>query len=234
MIKGQIQRLEEWSGQKLGFDPVSYLNTSTSILRDIEAAVAGVPFFKKKHFKSVEELGTYRLVLYCIVRLFRPQVFIETGVLHGLTSLFLLQALSDNSHGKLVSVDLPSYFETGPANLDGFKDTLPPGKEPGWVIPERLHGFWDLRVGSSQEHLLQIAQESCGKSTIFLHDSDHSHNNMMWEFGCAWSNIDTLQMIIADNVDFNTAFFDFACSVRRFPLTFLDSDGTLRFGIIPK
>ncbi|MDQ7834258.1 MAG: class I SAM-dependent methyltransferase [Humidesulfovibrio sp.] len=234
MIHEQVHKLEQWSGNNLGFDPVRHLNESTRLLQDIGTAVADVPFFIKKKFASVEELGTYRLVLYCMVRLFKPAVFIETGVLHGLTSMFILQALSENQHGKLISIDLPSYFETGPSNQDGFTDTLPPGLEPGWIIPERMRTIWDLRLGSSREQLPGVVQECAGKSTIFLHDSDHTSENMLWEFECTWTGLDALQMIVSDNVNVNTAFFDFAYKVDRIALAFPDTDGTLRFGIIPR
>lgn len=234
MIQGQVSKLEKWCGNELGFDPVRHIDENTLLLKDIEAAVADVSFFRKKKFVSSAELGTYRVVLYALIRLMKPDVFIETGVLHGLTSMFLLQALADNGHGKLVSIDLPSYFESGPSNEDGFDDTLPPGKEPGWIIPERLHSRWDLRIGSSQEHLPGIGAECAGKSTIFLHDSDHTMENMLWELDCAWNGLDSLQMLVADNIDFNTAFFDFAYQVHEMPYTFLDTSGTLRFGIIRK
>lgn len=234
IIRAQVRKLESWCGLTLGFDPLEHLERNTAVLGDIERAVADVPFFRKKRFASVAELGAYRVVLYCLIRLLRPRVFIETGVLHGLTSLFLLQALADNGGGRLVSVDLPSYFETGPANQDGFTDTLPPQAGPGWVVPQRLRGQWDLRLGSSRELLPGIVAACAGEPAIFLHDSDHTHENMHWELSHAWQGLDGLQVIVADNVDFNTAFFDFAHAAGRPPMTFLDTDGRLRFGMLEK
>jgi hypothetical protein len=232
IIRAQVRKLERWIGLDLGFDPIAHLDAETTVLADIEDAVADEPFFRTKRFGSVEELGAYRIVMYCLIRLLRPQVFVETGVLHGLTSLFLLQALSENGCGRLVSVDLPSFFETGPANQDGFTDTLPPDRQPGWVVPQRLHGLWDLRLGSSRDILPEVAEECSGQSVVFLHDSDHTHENMTWELAFAWEHFHGLQMAVADNVDFNTAFFDFTHSLGRPPMTFLDTDGRLRFGMV--
>ena len=53
-----------------------------------------------------------------------------------------LYALHRKRSGTLISIDLPSYFETGPANRDGFDDTLPPEKEPGalgLLLPDSEH-----------------------------------------------------------------------------------------------
>jgi hypothetical protein len=55
---------------------------------------------------------------------------------------------------------------------------------------------------------------------------------MTWELAFAWEHFHGLQMAVADNVDFNTAFFDFTHSLGRPPMTFLDTDGRLRFGMV--
>jgi len=66
-----------------------------------------------------------------LTRLIKPNFFIETGVLHGLTSSFILEAIAKNERGKLLSIDYPSYFNQVPVNDDGYYDNLSKGKEPG-------------------------------------------------------------------------------------------------------
>src|SRR6266403_4839363 len=46
--------------------------------------------------------------LYVICRALEPEVVIETGVASGLSSAYILKALSDNVRGRLYSVDLPN------------------------------------------------------------------------------------------------------------------------------
>lgn len=60
------------------------LTASREILEPLEAAVASVDFFRTKRWESPLELGLYRSVLYLLLRALKPDVVIETGVLHGL------------------------------------------------------------------------------------------------------------------------------------------------------
>jgi hypothetical protein len=43
---------------------------------------------------------------------------------------------------------------------------------------------------------------------IFFHDSDHSYENMLFEFNWAWENLKA-EVIISDDIDGNDAFYDF-------------------------
>jgi hypothetical protein len=50
-----------------------------------------------------------RLILYSIVRAYKPEIVVETGVAHGVTSAFLLCAMHENRKGHLYSIDLPPW-----------------------------------------------------------------------------------------------------------------------------
>ncbi len=119
---------------------------ASELPRRFEAIVAGEPAFATKRFDSIWRLRLYRIWVYCLVRALRPRVFVETGVLHGMLSAFVLEALARNGEGRLVSIDLPSYAESGPANVDGYTATLPPGREPGWLVPEALRERYADRI----------------------------------------------------------------------------------------
>ena len=47
---------------------------------------------------------------------------------------------------------------------------------------------------------------------MFFHDSEHSYENMMFEFTTAWPYIVKRGIIIADDVNRNNAFDEFADS----------------------
>lgn len=49
------------------------------------------------------------LILYTIVRAYKPEIVVETGVAHGVTSAFMLCAMHENNKGHLYSIDLPPY-----------------------------------------------------------------------------------------------------------------------------
>ena len=171
----------------------------------------------------------------------KPNFFIETGVLHGLTSSFILEVFSKKPERKLLSIDYPSYFKQVPANQDGHYDSLPKDKEPGWLIPQNLVKNWEILLGKSSELLPKVLKKS-EKIDIFLHDSEHTYDTMFLEFNLVWTRLRKGGLLIADNIIDNTAFFDFCNKVSISPLIYSDLyyhiDTTLplpiRFGIIQK
>ena len=69
---------------------------------------------------------------YVICRALRPRVVVETGVGSGVTTSFILQALSANGEGHLWSIDLP------PIGAEQFA---------GSFVPQPLKNRWTLLVG---------------------------------------------------------------------------------------
>ncbi len=187
------------------------------VLDKIEHAVQDVDFFRTKHWESVFELGLYRIANYVLVRAWKPRVFLETGVLHGLTTSFILDAFARNGSGTLVSIDLPSYFEAGPANQDGYDDTLPPGCEPGWLVHPDYRGNWRLVLGRSLDQMPKLLDE-LGGLDLFLHDSEHTYETMTGEMSLVWEALSEGGLLICDNIDSNAAFEDFCRNVAREPV----------------
>jgi len=122
----------------------------------------------------------------------------------------------------------------GPSNQDGFVDTLPPGREPGWVVDESCRERWDLRLGSSLDLLPGILNEMDGLK-IFLHDSEHTYSTMIGEMHLTWDFIEEGGYLICDNLDCNTSFFDFCRNVDKMPFVCSEIFGEgIRFGLIRK
>ena len=142
------------------------------------------------------DLSEYHRALYTMVRILKPEIVIETGVFEGHSSLSILSALKENNKGFLYSIDLPS-------------PGLPSGKEPGWIVPEHLRKRWDLRAGKSSDLLPTLLLE-VKEVDIFLHDSEHSYENMYWEYKTAWAHIKTGGLLLSHDVSQNAAFRDFA------------------------
>ncbi len=109
-----LGRLQRYLGGGAHFEAVSELVDDVDLLRALEAKVEHVDEFETKTFTSVFDFRFYRVAIYAIVRAMRPTSVIETGVLHGLTSAFILRALEQNRAGRLTSIDLPSYPDQGP------------------------------------------------------------------------------------------------------------------------
>lgn len=155
--------------------------------------------------------------LYFIVRCAKPQVMVETGVAHGVSSWTILNALHKNGSGKLYSIDLP--------NLD-LKSYNPQNiaQQSGWAVSEPLRSQWDLQLGSSHE-LLPALMQRLGKIDIFFHDSDHSYQNMMFEFKTIYDHLNEGGLIISDDVHKNESFRDFVNAEHITGIQFLTKGG---------
>jgi predicted O-methyltransferase YrrM len=161
------------------------------------------------------------LRLYAVVRKLRAYAAVETGVCNGVSTAFLLLALEANGAGELHSLDLPEIAgeDYAPGTFWDGKGgaVVPAGKEPGWMIPERLHERWRLVLGRSQDELPGLL-ERVGELDFFLHDSEHSEACMRFEFEQAWPRLRDGGILAADDVNANSAFPDFAAARRREPI----------------
>lgn len=232
-----LGKMSEYLG---GGEYVRFLNElekEDSIIQGIERRVANVASWQTKKFETIYAFRLYRLAIYCLVRDIKPNVYLETGVLHGLSSAFVLGAMAENNHGKLISIDLPSYENTGVANTDGYNYTLPKGMEPGWLIPENLRSRWKLNIGPSSTVLPRFV-ELHGDVDIFCHDSEHTYETMWFELTLAWEILKEGGVLICDNIESCAAFHDFCRRIGRIPLIVPNMDNRPYhqpgFGIVKK
>jgi predicted O-methyltransferase YrrM len=138
--------------------------------------------------------------LYSVCRSVQPQTVVETGVHHGFSTALILGALRRNGHGRLISVDLPNIGST----------KLPSAKEPGWLVPFELKEHWTLVIQDSK-HVFSTLPEH--EIDVFIHDSSHDYETMMFEFTQVWPRIKVGGFLMADDVMWNSAFLDF-CSIH--------------------
>ncbi|ACV11301.1 conserved hypothetical protein [Halorhabdus utahensis DSM 12940] len=154
----------------------------------------------------------HALLFYLTCRAVEPEIVVETGVHTGTSSVTILQALADNGHGKLHSIDLPGtkrdpiVDSTSPYGT--VKYELSDKSEVGEKVPESLRDNWELHLGSSDE-ILEPLLTDIGPIDIFCHDSDHSYENMMFEFNTAQEHLHSEGVVLSDDVDWNDAFMDF-------------------------
>jgi predicted O-methyltransferase YrrM len=153
------------------------------------------------------------LYLYSVVRTLRPTVAVETGVANGFSTAFLLQALHANAEGRLHSIDLPREvgrdYEPGVFYEGEGRAGIPPGSEPGWLIPEALRDRWTLLLGRSQDELPSLL-ERLETVDFFMHDSEHSFDCMWFEFTAAWPRLRNGGVLVSDDVNSTEAFPRFA------------------------
>ena len=139
--------------------------------------------------EGIQESG----LLYLLVRILRPITVLETGVCHGKSSTFILQALKDNKMGALYSIDI---------------------EKRRWIVPYELRHYWHFIFGSSNEKLAPLLEE-LGQIGMFLHDSAHTYENMLFEYQTVWPFIRKNGILLSHNISYNNAFFDF-CKIIRY------------------
>jgi len=183
--------------------------------REHQAAVGGTGH-------SLGAIGyTEGVYLYAVLRKLRPRIAVETGVANGFSTAFSLLALQANGEGELHSIDLPREVgrEYAP---DTFYEGegragIPPGSEPGWLIPSDLRERWTLVLGRSQEELPPLLGR-LGSIDSFMHDSEHSFECMWFEFTAAWPHLRPGGVLLSDDVNSTDAFPRFAHEQEREPI----------------
>jgi len=154
--------------------------------------------------------------LYCLCRIVRPETVVETGVADGFSSSFILEALKKNNKGKLYSIDLPNQPD----------QELKQGRVTGWLIPDGLKENWSLLIGSSRDKLPDLLSR-LKKIDIFYHDSDHSYENMIFEFNEAIPFVRKAGLVVSDDITDNNAFRDF-CYLGKYTSISLFKLGVIR------
>lgn len=175
------------------------IRANTKLKDYVEAKLSGVNYGQI----IVPEL------LYVLVRKLCPETVVETGVAAGVSSAYILQALEDNEYGRLYSIDFPNY-----AMVTG--QPIPQGMELGFAIPNNLRHRWELLKGKSGD-LLRPLMRRLNAVDIFFHDSEHSYENMGYEYNEAWRHLKTGGLLISHDINDNKAFGDFAKWTERKP-----------------
>ena len=155
--------------------------------------------------------------VYIVCRALRPEVVVETGVAYGLSSAFILKALSVNGRGTLYSIDLPP--------LGDGSDHV------GLLVPDGLKSKWQLLRGTSREHLPPVVRDR--SIDVFLHDSLHTYRTMQWEFGVAWPRLRDGGALLSDDVQGNNAFAEIRPKAK-FSRVIREDQKAVLFGIAIK
>ncbi len=150
--------------------------------------------------------------LYCLVRVARPAIVIETGVSRGISSWLILNGLAKNNHGTLYSIDLPNRDTNQSYNV---------GKEDmtGCAVPDELRPRWKLEFGDTRI-LLPKLLNTLRAVDVFFHDSDHSYDSMLWEFNTVSPYLRGNGFVVSDDVQRNNAFCDWVMQKRLVAVQF--------------
>lgn len=133
-----------------------------------------------------------RLAWYCIIRVTKPNLVVETGVHNGLGGTVILLGLQKNGFGKYIGIDI--------------------NPNSGEMIPSELRDSSQLVIADSK-HLHNLL--SPNSVDLLITDSDHRYEFEMQELVNSESILSDNSVIISDNSHDSTALLDFAIQKNR-------------------
>ncbi|MCI4360713.1 MAG: class I SAM-dependent methyltransferase [Thermoplasmata archaeon] len=145
-------------------------------------------------------------LLYVLVRSLRPKRLIETGISSGYSARLMLEAIERNGDGHLTSIGIEVFGRRAPPG-----ETVDPmtTRRVGWLVPDRLKRRWDLRIGTSEEHLPGLLVGGRRDLDVFLHDSLHQYPTMHWEYSTAFPALSDGALLASHDIHANRAWPDF-------------------------
>ncbi|HLZ93300.1 MAG TPA: class I SAM-dependent methyltransferase [Candidatus Acidoferrum sp.] len=192
-----------------------YLSEPIATPRFAQVLRDAAPRFRDLKLESADLFAKKILVQYAAVRALAPRYVVETGVANGVSSSYLLLALQKNGTGLLHSIGLDDAA------------FLPPGSQPGWLVPDWLRDRWQLHIGDARLMLPGLLAE-LGSVDIFIHDSLHTYEHMTWEFAAAYPFVRPGGLIFCDDALWNHSFNDFARKVNEPDAKIIRGVGFLR------
>ncbi len=149
----------------------------------------------KNKIKSVLEFDSSisRLILLELaIRSNKFKTYIETGTQHGLSAYVAGETSQRYSPGMTIT------------SFDVSHDQ--------YIIKSSGAEYFCLSWPVRRNFMKQTLRHRI-EPLLFFHDSDHSYENMFFEFNWAWNQLNAAA-IISDDVDSNDAFFDFCESSK--------------------
>lgn len=131
------------------------------------------------------------IAIYLLVRKLRPERVVETGVARGFSTRVILEGLEANGGSShLWSIDLPLQKDEAVG-------------QSAIAVTDRTR--WTYILGPSRRELPKLL-DRVGGIDLFVHDSDHSHRNMSFEFKAAWKALAEGGAVVSDDVNSSRAF----------------------------
>ena len=109
------------------------------------------------------------LILYLVVKKYKPEIVVETGVARGASSAFMLCAMHEDSKGHPYLIDLPPCDTSAEITRndlgrlmyvleDGQRIRVNKGYEVGDLVPEYLRDRWTLIPGDAKKELPMLLE----------------------------------------------------------------------------
>jgi predicted O-methyltransferase YrrM len=137
-------------------------------------------------------------LLYHLTQGLEAKRVVETGVSYGWSTLAILLAQESIGGGALISTDMPHVRV---------------GNEPyvGAAVPEAMRASWTL-IRQPDRSGLPKALSRFDEIDLAHYDSDKTYAGQSWGFDRLWDRLRPGGVLIADDIDYQLAFRDFAAA----------------------
>lgn len=161
--------------------------------------------FKLKKLNVLLGGGGNYILLYFLIRKFKPLNVVETGVAAGWTSLATLRAFKKNGIGFLYSSDFPYFRLKNPEQYIGFL-----------AQDESNKKNWFLDIGGDEVALPKIVKKIGSNEINLIHyDSDKTYSGRVSALRIMDSKINQKTIIIFDDIQDNLHFRDYVTKNKR-------------------
>lgn len=185
----------------------------TEVLSDIGTRLDGAGLGSGRFTYAYYSDAEYSLcrAAWCAVAHVKPEVAIETGVAHGVSSRVMLEGLRHNGSGRLWSIDLPFPFDH---RLHG---------QTGAAVTDECRPLWTYLEGTSRTLLPRLVGET-RHAELFVHDSLHTARNTLFEMEQIAKIMPAGGVMIIDDIGSHRGFVQFIKRHPEYQTIVCDSD----------
>jgi hypothetical protein len=168
-------------------DVESLQNDNSRYLKDLRSKMLTKKNARLKPVLSHDVTIARLLLLDVFIRNLKYECVIETGTQHGVSAYVMAQVINEIPNPpRLITYDVASTE---------------------LISEEKVVEYVKLNSPVRKNFITQTKKLQ-GQKILFFHDSDHSYENMAFEFNFAWNELQ-VDTIISDDIDGNSAFQDF-------------------------
>jgi hypothetical protein len=206
-LNNELFKINEKNVLDLGSSSDRFFNEISENLINLESKGLGI----KNSVVGNAGSKTRLKVLAYMINYFNFDLIIESGTQHGISALFMERfAITENT--KIYSIDIKNN-----------------------VIPEGIGKVNYVVLSSPVRKSFKTFTRKLIKRndrSLYFHDSDHSYENMTFEFNWAWNEL-KVDCLISDDVSENAAFSKFVLKNNLTPYYCKFDSGSL-VGIVLK
>jgi predicted O-methyltransferase YrrM len=165
----------------------SELENDIEFKKDLDTKINRLP--RSKELPSPIPFGR-RVVWYALIRIYKPNVIVETGTDKGIGSLVIQKAIEKNGNGVLYTLD---------------KD-----RHSGSMFDESDLKKIKFLIGDSLESIKSIKDVD-----LFIHDSDHSAEHERNEYLAVSPKLTQNALVISDNSHVTNVLFQWSKETNK-------------------